>query len=220
MAEEKEIEVEFGDPNYEIVDEDRVVRKADAPEIPEDQVMSSENALLEHIVTYVQARIKSQFDFMEIWIPNDEIEPNCSILVTPNWDICENLLVIAQNAVGSQLGIWSRSLCLESGLKAGSMLPYISSAVEEGFGVMILRPNTNYKLMEEKEGDEGEETPTGRMQKVPIDGSSSPEEHILYVWDNIIPDSQARKICLVGYGNGAILCKVLHSLIIDSTRLN
>jgi hypothetical protein len=47
----------------------------------------------------------------------------------------------------------------------------------------------------------------GRTRKIPIPESSFPEEHTMWVYENYVSHAQARNIFLLGYGNGAILCK-------------
>lgn len=64
---------------------------------------------------------------------------------------------------------------------------------------MILRPNTNSVL--------SKDTPP---KKQPIMGAETAEAHALFVWENIIPKAEkVEHIVLLGYGNGASLCKDL-----------
>lgn len=201
----------FSHPNYELVNGDRIRRKASAPPLAEDSQMQEELSVLEAVVSYVQQKLRVDLGFVEVWVPQDEVENDakCSVLMSEDWQTCEKLLVILQNAVGSQLGIWSRTLCLQDGLARGSMLPYVERARREGYGVAILRPNANSVMVP---------TETGKPKKVSIQGSSSPEEHTLFVWDNFIaPQTSATHIALVGYGNGASLCKeILQRQIVRS----
>lgn len=205
------VPVEFSHANYELVNGDRIKRKASAPPVAEDAQMQEEHSVLEAIISYVQQKLRHDYGFVEIWVPQDEVEneAKCSVLMTDDWQNCEKLLVILQNAVGSQLGVWSRTLCLQDGLARGSMLPYVERARREGYGVAILRPNANSVMVP---------TETGKPKKISIHGSSSPEEHTLFVWDNFIaPQTQATHIALLGYGNGASLCKeILQRQIVRS----
>ena len=114
------------------------------------------------------------------------------------------------------MGIFSRSLCLEKGINKGSMLPYVSRAISSGYAVILMRPNTNSVLVPV----EDEATPTARFKKVPIPGSESPDIHALCVWENVVKKNEAlRHIALVGYGNGASLCKdlFLHEMVASET---
>ena len=169
--------------------------------------------------------------------PEQEEGATTSILASPNWTNAENLLIIVNNAVGSQVGIWSRSLCIQNGLRVGTLIPYIEKALaaEPPFGVLLLRPNTNsfrqaivqpaggatasnnadVSTMRESGGE------SAKGIKVLIKGSESPESHVLSVWENILPCAiNCRHIALLGYGNGASLCHDLYTKSILSKDLN
>ena len=78
------------------------------------------------------------------------------------------------------------------------MLTYIDKARKAGYAVMILRPNTNSATIIDATIE----------KKVLIKGSESPEIHTLYVWENFICKcDNIKMVSLLGYGNGASLCK-------------
>lgn len=187
----------FQHPLYTLDDEDRIVRNAGLPPAS----MEETQQVLQEIGRYVQAKLLNDLGFESLNIPADDEEISTSILASSDWQTSDKLLIIIQNAVGSLMGIFSRSLCLDEGLTKGSMLPYVTRAREAGCAVMILRPNTNSISVT------GADNTTS---KVPILGSESPEAHALFVWENIITKADnIRKIVLLGYGNGASLCKDL-----------
>ncbi|GMI26863.1 hypothetical protein TeGR_g2543, partial [Tetraparma gracilis] len=106
--------------------------------------------------------------------------------LTENLNTCSKLLVVLQNHVGSQPGIWSRSLCMDNGLNAGSMLPTLLKAASLGYGIAVLNPNSNSYINEAGE-------------KKSILTSSSPVEHVITCWDEIIyPQTSASDIYLLG----------------------
>ena len=190
---------------YEVVNLDRIERRATLPPCPPDQVMTEQTQLLEKVAEFVQNRMKlprseGGLGFHEFWIPTDDAQARTSILLTEDWATCSKLLVVSQNASGAQMGIWSRSLALQMGLRVGSMLPYLERAVQEGYGVVVLRPNANSVYVD---------VDGGRPQKMLIEGSSSPSEHAIYVWDNVIAHAAAAQVCLLGIGAGGSLAKEL-----------
>ena len=63
------------------------------------------------------------------------------ILVTRNWKSAQVLVVLVPNQTGCPPGIWSRSLCMEQGLRFGSMLPYIDRAVKRDYAVVVCNPD-------------------------------------------------------------------------------
>jgi serum/glucocorticoid-regulated kinase 2 len=187
----------FNHKYYSLVADDRIVRNAGAPKPTAEE----DAEILAELARYVEAKIISDYGFSSIQIPEDE-NPSTSILASPGWMIASKLLIIIQNAYGSQLGIYSRSLCFDQGISKGTWLPYIERAISAGYSVLILRPNTNSVVVE---------TPGETPQKVPIKGSESPEIHVLNVWENVVNrNEKANHIVLLSYGNGASLCKDLY----------
>jgi serum/glucocorticoid-regulated kinase 2 len=188
---------QFRHPNYDLIDNDRIVRKTGVP----PATMEDTQEVLQEIGRYVQAKLLNDMGFEALAIPDDEQAASTSVLASSDWQTSERLLLIIQNAVGALMGIFSRSLCLDQGLSKGSMFPYIERARSAGCAVMILRPNTNSVQITNEDGT---------VTKTPILGSESPEAHVLFVWENIISKAEnLRKIALLGYGNGASLCKDL-----------
>ena len=161
--------------------------------------------VMQEVSRYVEDKIVYDFNMTKIAIPPNAEgdQPSADILVSPDWTEKERLLIFVQNQSGGYIGIWSRSLCFEEGLARGTMIPYISKALKNDYGVMILRPNTNSVI----------NAKTGKKQ--PIVGSETPEIHALCVWENIIPMATGVKtINFISYGNGASLC---HDLFVKST---
>ena len=128
--------------------------------------------------------------------------------------------------MGGQAGLWSRSLCFSHGLKAGTMLACLERAIADGYGVLVLNPNTNSVVLSAADaaaagadrgsGKAAEEGSEAERVKVSIPDSASPEEHAMGVWENLVlPASGAaqqqasQEIYLLAYGNGASLAKTL-----------
>lgn len=187
----------FNHENYDLVDGDRIVRKADAgPFSPKE-----DREVMAELTRYVEALIIEKFGFVSISVPEDDgVAAKTSVLASRDWTSASKMLIIIQNASGSIMGIFSRSICIDQGLSKGSMIPYIARAVQEGYAVLILRPNTNSVPVTDEQGHV--------VSKQPIVGSESPEIHALYVVENILPHAESvSQIFMLGYGNGASLCK-------------
>jgi len=189
----------FNHPFYTLIGNDKIVRK---PNAPQKISMTENEEISNELFRYVEAKIVSEFEFVSVPVPDSDSQRlKTSILASPDWTDATKLLIIVQNASGSQMGIFSRSLCFEEGLNQGSMLSYIDRALLEGYAVIILRPNTNSV-------SEYDSTTGKLLKKTPIMGSESPEIHALYVLENIVPQAERlNHIVLLGYGNGASLCK-------------
>jgi hypothetical protein len=183
-------------PHYTLVGNDRIARNPSAPR----PTRAEDEEILNEIARYVEERIKIDYNFISIQIPEEEDPeiPTTSILASADWETARKLLIIVQNAYNSHLGIFSRSICFDQGLSKGTWLPYIERAVSQGYAVMLLRPNTNSVIR----GDP--------PVKFPIKGSESPEIHVLNVWANVLENAEnLQQISLLAYGNGASLCKDL-----------
>lgn len=184
----------FNHPCYTLIDGDRIQRNQDAgrPSKTENEELANE------LARYAEDRIITGFEFASIPIPDDDAaEYQTSILASKDWTLASKLLLIINNSPGSLIGIFSRSTCMDSGFSKGSMIPYIERALGEGYGVLVLRPNTN-SVQDASRG------------KCAIKGSESPEIHALYVWENIVPQAEsATHVALLSYANGASLCKDL-----------
>lgn len=89
------------------------------------------------------------------------------------------------------------------------MLEYLRFAMDSGYGVMVLNPNCNSVTLPATSngGEGGGAAAAGGARKIQIPDSSSPEEHTLGVWDNLVAASAAREVYLLAYGNGSTLAK-------------
>jgi serine/threonine protein kinase len=186
---------EFFHKNYTLENNDKIVRKPDAQGYKEEDA-----EILEEVARYVEAKLITDFGFVSIQIPEEEESGlHTSILASPEWVSKTKLLIISQNSSGSQMGIFSRSIVFDSGISKGSWLPYIEKAIGSEYGVLLLRPNTNF-ITQIVDGE--------KLVKVAIKGSESPEIHALNVWENVVPKAEhVDHIALLGFGNGAGLCK-------------
>jgi serine/threonine protein kinase len=189
--------VTFNSNFYELVDDNLLHKKKPFGSA------ADENSVMVELARYVEASIIEKYNFSEFIIPDsNELNdiPTSSVLVSNKFDEKDELLIICINQSGSQMGIFSRTMCFDEGLNKGTMIPYVKRAIDNNYGVIILRPNTNTVGLPGK--------------KVPIPGSESPEIHALCAWENVVTQCSAKRIMLFGYGNGAHLC---HELFLKST---
>ena len=192
--------VEFNHPLYRLVDNDKIVRLSP----PTKQISNQENEEVSNeLFRYIEAKIIADYKFIHIPVPDSDNNNDAatSVLATNDWQTAHKLLLIVQNASGSQMGVFSRSICFDEGISKGSMIPYIQRAIAQGYAIIILRPNTNSI-------SHYDPTSGKLLKRIQIVGSESPEIHALYVLENIIPQAEnAKHIALLSYGNGAQLCK-------------
>ena len=197
---------EFHCSGYTLVDNERLVKNVSRQSLPSsEEEMKAEEEFLVELSRYVEDRLQAEFSMIPIPIPDTDSPVKTTILATSNWTTAAKILVVVQNSSGSILGIFSRTLCKKEGISHGSIIPFVQRAVTEGYAVIILRPNTNSIV-------EHDPITHRIVSKLPIIGSESPEIHVLYVLENILPQAEnATHIALLGYGNGASLCKYMVS---------
>uniref|UniRef100_A0AAV1VP25 non-specific serine/threonine protein kinase n=1 Tax=Peronospora matthiolae TaxID=2874970 RepID=A0AAV1VP25_9STRA len=145
-------------------------------------------------IFHIQMEMLAELAFKQARVPLD-IQPHepkearTSVFLTSDWRTNSNLLVVVNGGRGAQPGIWSRDLLIQEGLELGSMLPVMRRATAGNFAVAVLNPSTN--------------NVTIRSATFSIRENSSPDEHMLYVWDNIISRAQARNVYVLAYSFGA-----------------
>ncbi|TDH70460.1 hypothetical protein CCR75_001562 [Bremia lactucae] len=145
-------------------------------------------------IFHIQIEMLAELAFKQARVPLDlrpdePKEARSSIFLTSDWRVTDNLLVVVNGGRGAQPGIWSRDLLIQEGIELGSMLPVLRSAAAKRFGVAVINPSTNNVTI-------GNDTYS-------IRGNSSPDEHMQYVWENIISRAQARNVYILAYSFGA-----------------
>lgn len=151
---------------------------------------------------YVQAKMLTDFCFEEILVPLSADCSNCErcrIYATKGCLVSDTLLVIIPNS-GTPVGLWSRTLCIDEGLKSGTMLTFFLRARQLRMGVLVLNPYTNYVKSVDS---------AGQPTKISIPYNDTPERHILYVWDRVISRTTAKNILIAAYAQGAVPAKHL-----------
>jgi hypothetical protein len=220
----------FSFPNYKVVN--NVVLSENKTKNEPTSIES--NGLVKAIGKYIEEVILFEYDFISIPVPAESEEsgyPCSSILASRNWESSKKLMVLIHNAAWYPLGILSRSICLHRNITEGSILPYVKRALINGYAVIILRPNYNsveiseaiedtddvtFNVSAGKFHDEGNNLPytdateTDKpFKKHYINGCETPNTHAVMVWDTVISQNieHVKNIVLVGFGNGAALCK-------------
>lgn len=190
----------FTDPFYKI-DNDRIVPKGP---IPSSSELQAEGDATIELARYVESQLINGEGFIPLTIPmamDDEDEATrvtTTILASENFYDAERFVMIVMNSSGSLMGIFSRSLCFDESLSKGTMLNCVRLAKSKGYGVVILRPNTNTQIV-------------GENTKVDIPGSETPVLHAFTVWEHVIPlCNNLKEVFLLSYGGGSSLCQDIY----------
>ncbi|KAH3756063.1 UPF0528 protein [Pelomyxa schiedti] len=116
---------------------------------------------------------------MRIPLDAKPYEPTALIFVGNGYRNAERLLILVANPedrIGP--GQWCRAVCINDGLKNGSVLEYVKRGNELGFASIVLNTVDHVR------------------------GSANPEEHMQYVWDNVIDNCRASQIAIVANKKG------------------
>ncbi|KAL7685001.1 putative C2 domain, GPCR kinase, FYVE zinc finger, protein kinase-like domain superfamily [Plasmopara halstedii] len=154
--------------------------------------------LMQTLIAQIHTKLKNELNLREIFIPNSKAEARCNIFVSSNYAACSKLCVFLQPGDGMQPGMWSRTVHPKMGFQ-GSMLPYLKTAIQGGYGVVLLNPSTNYCMV------------NGHRAK--ILHSATPEDHVIYVWKNYIVPNAAQEISFIVYDQAGMLLKTFLSTI-------
>lgn len=112
-------------------------------------------ALGEIITQYVYELLETKCNMTKTILPVDASaeEPTTSIYLSP--DALTNqakLLVLLQGSGVVRAGQWARRLIINDDLDSGTQIPFITRAMQEGYGVMVLNPNENFVEVEREGG--------------------------------------------------------------------
>lgn len=164
-------------------------------EIMRDERRAEEiDEIVKAAIFHIQMEMLAELEFKQARVPLDPRpdepkEARASLFLTADWRSNNDLLVVINGGRGVQPGIWSRDLLIQEGLELGSMLPVFRRAKSSGIAVAVLNPFTNNVMV--------------GNQLHQIRGNSSPDEHTLYAWDNIISRAQAKNVYVLAYSFGA-----------------
>ncbi|RKP05582.1 hypothetical protein THASP1DRAFT_32578 [Thamnocephalis sphaerospora] len=107
-------------------------------------------------------------------------------------------LIVLIPSLNARVGQWDRRILFDESIDNGSIFNYVRQAAEEGYAVLATNPNGNYW----RHGKSDIYIPYGKRYRL-IPGNESPENHIDYIFENIVSLSPAKEIYVVAHGNGA-----------------
>ncbi|TYZ61032.1 hypothetical protein PybrP1_012121 [[Pythium] brassicae (nom. inval.)] len=142
--------------------------------------------LMQTLVAQIQLKLKNELGLREIFIPNSKAEARCNIFVSANYATCPKLCVFMQPGAGA------RTIHPKTGFQ-GSMIPYLKTAIQGGYGVVILNPSTNSAMI--------------NGHRAQVLHSGTPEEHVAYVWKNYIVPNAAQEISFIVHDAAGVLLK-------------
>lgn len=168
---------------------------------------------LGHFITqYVYELLERVCMLQKVYIPTDatEDEPRSFFFMSKNaLTSSSSLIILLQDRGVFCAGQWGQRTIVSEGLRHGTQIPFIKMALQRHWEVIVLNPNDNFTdLNTEKERSSAREealTFTQAVLWIPKRGSSSPEEHTMYVWDHFIAKSAASHVAFIAHGYGGLV---------------
>ncbi|KAJ7408143.1 hypothetical protein WISP_122436 [Willisornis vidua] len=169
--------------------------------------------ILGHFITqYVYELLERVCMLQKVSFPADatEDEPRSFFFMSSNaLASSSTLIILLQDRGVFRAGQWGQRTIVSEGLRHGTQIPFIKMALQSCWEVIVLNPNDNFaNLKTEKEyfpTREEARTFTQPVWWIPKRGSSSPEEHTMYVWDHFILRSAAKHVAFIAHGYGGLV---------------
>ncbi|KAG7380061.1 hypothetical protein PHYPSEUDO_007807 [Phytophthora pseudosyringae] len=141
--------------------------------------------------------MERELDFTPQFVPSADSPVRCRFYSSMAYTTAKKIILFLADS--GPLGLWKQDpedTKLTTDHK-WSMTPYFSRAQEEGYGIVVCNPFSNTAVVYEAGGFERE---------VPVPNSSTPKEHVLFVWDQFITKCKGQ-VSIIAYARGGALVK-------------
>uniref|UniRef100_A0A8C5CUY2 ARB2 cotranscriptional regulator A n=1 Tax=Gadus morhua TaxID=8049 RepID=A0A8C5CUY2_GADMO len=128
-------------------------------------------ALGEILTQYVYELLEKECSLTKV----DAVDEEASSFIFHSADALTNparLLVLIQGSGVVRAGQWARRLIINQDLDSGTQIPFITRAMQEGYGVLVLNPNENHLEVERP----GSTTPPPAATPEPADEPAEKRE--------------------------------------------
>ncbi|RLN89028.1 hypothetical protein BBJ28_00010183 [Nothophytophthora sp. Chile5] len=152
--------------------------------------------------------MERELDFTPLFVPSADSPVRCRFYSSMAYTTAKKVILFLSDS--GPLGLWKQdpedtNLTVDH---KWSMTPYFSRAQEEGYGIVVCNPFSNTAVVYEAGGFERE---------VPIPNSTTPKEHVLFVWDQFITKCKGQ-VSIIAYARGGALVKSILETYEDSAR--
>ncbi|KAG7394802.1 hypothetical protein PHYBOEH_004654 [Phytophthora boehmeriae] len=152
--------------------------------------------------------MEKELDFTPQFVPSADSPVRCRFYSSMAYASAKKVILFLSDS--GPLGLWKQDpentkLTVDH---KWSMTPYFSRAQEEGYGIVVCNPFSNNAVVYEAGGFERE---------VPIPNSTTPSEHVLFVWDQFITKCKGQ-VSIIAYARGGALVKSILETYEDSAR--
>ncbi|KAJ1742682.1 hypothetical protein LPJ79_001236 [Coemansia sp. RSA 1821] len=174
----------------ETFDYDAIGDKKQAHDMYQKLAVAASRAMLDYLADELQMEA--------IAVPSSN-EPHCHVYATHQALHKEKLVVIVVGN-GNLAGIWGWNVLVKQGANEGTAIQYIKDCQAQGAGVLVLNPNMNIVAP-----DGVAETYNSFIgPSTPIRGSETAEEHVGYIWSQLLRDAPVKSIAFITYNTAGI----------------
>ncbi|TMW67046.1 hypothetical protein Poli38472_012162 [Pythium oligandrum] len=160
---------------------------------PRGSAQLSERSSKNDIYHYME----KELDFTPIFVPSADSPVRCRLYSSMAYLNATKVIMFISDS--GPLGLWRQDPTDQATTTEHkwSMVRYLSRAQEEGYGIILCNPFSNSAVVYEAGGFERE---------VPIPNSSTPRDHVHFVWENYASKCKGQ-VSVIAYARGGALMK-------------
>ncbi|GLD98140.1 hypothetical protein PINS_up006837 [Pythium insidiosum] len=152
--------------------------------------------------------MERELDFTALFVPSPESPVRCRLYGSMAYNSAKKVILFLSDS--GPLGLWRQDPSDQETTvnHKWAMVRYLSRAQEEGYGIILCNPFSNTAVVYEAGGFE---------RVVPVPESSSPRDHVLFVWKNFAANCKGQ-VSVIAYARGGALMKSILEAHEDSAR--
>ncbi|XP_066562362.1 cotranscriptional regulator ARB2A homolog isoform X2 [Amia ocellicauda] len=162
-------------------------------------------ALEQYVTKHIYTLLEEECHLNKIYIPVDASDRHLSafFFMSPGALDQNGLVILIQDQGTIRAGQWSRRMIVQEDVEKGTQIPYIHKVLEDSCGIIVMNPNDNSVELQHN-FVENEDVANQQRFLMSKSGSSTPEEHVRYVWDFFVSKCAATHIAVVTHGYGGL----------------
>lgn len=171
---------------------------------PRPSIRMSERSSKKDLYHYMEREL----DFTAQFIPSADAPVRCRFYSSMAYASAKKVIMFISDS--GPLGLWRQDLTDQTTTTdhKWAMVRYFSRAQEEGYGIIVCNPFSNSVVVYEAGGFE---------RVVPIPNSSTPKEHVLFVWDQFVSKCKGQ-VSIMAFARGGALVKSILETYETSAR--
>ncbi|KAJ0395319.1 hypothetical protein P43SY_002054 [Pythium insidiosum] len=152
--------------------------------------------------------MERELDFTALFVPSAESPVRCRLYGSMAYNSAKKVILFLSDS--GPLGLWRQDPSDQETTvnHKWAMVRYLSRAQEEGYGIILCNPFSNTAVVYEAGGFE---------RVVPVPESSTPRDHVLFVWKNFAANCKGQ-VSVIAFARGGALMKSILEAHEDTAR--